>query len=280
MTNRLELNWKLDGFVDEQRYYCSETPIDPKNLPVPKAVLVGDVRTYTDTDIVKARKYYVAISSVKNGVEKLSNTSSRVASNSLILLSEFRNNFNEEVSNAEWTKGGNPIISSNKLILGGLDYLQKSSSDALQLLSDFTVRFKIKDTNPKTSGWSEILTKNTWGSTGARGWWIEMNHSTRQIYFGHGTGSADESITIDNFMLNTEYELSFEKIGNTIRVYKDGVLAATKTFSLTPSPTTSNIFVGALSRGPSNASNFVGELQWLEIFGEAVGSGLTTTPRI
>ena len=37
MTNRLELNWELDGVVDEQRYYCSETPIDPLNLPVPKA---------------------------------------------------------------------------------------------------------------------------------------------------------------------------------------------------------------------------------------------------
>ncbi|MBI1453695.1 hypothetical protein IL972_17540, partial [Acinetobacter sp. FL51] len=49
LTNRLELNWKLDGFVDEQRYYCSETPIDPENLPVPKAVLAGDVRTYVDT---------------------------------------------------------------------------------------------------------------------------------------------------------------------------------------------------------------------------------------
>ncbi|RLL31774.1 hypothetical protein D9K80_14640, partial [Acinetobacter cumulans] len=37
-TNRLELNWKLDGFVDEQRYYCSETAIDPLNLPPHKAI--------------------------------------------------------------------------------------------------------------------------------------------------------------------------------------------------------------------------------------------------
>ena len=38
MTNRLELSWKLDGFIGEQRYYCSETPIDVNNLPVPKAI--------------------------------------------------------------------------------------------------------------------------------------------------------------------------------------------------------------------------------------------------
>lgn len=72
MTNRLELNWKLDGFVDEQRYYCSETPIDTANLPVPKAVLAGDVRAYVDTDIDEEKTYYIAVSSVRNLVEKLS----------------------------------------------------------------------------------------------------------------------------------------------------------------------------------------------------------------
>lgn len=72
MTNRLELNWKLDGFVDEQRYYCSETPIDTENLPVPKTVLAGDIRTYVDTAIELGKTYHVCVGSVKNGVEKLS----------------------------------------------------------------------------------------------------------------------------------------------------------------------------------------------------------------
>lgn len=72
MTNRLESSWKLDGFVDEQRYYCSETPIDTANLPSPKAVLAGDVRTYVDTNIESGKTYYVRVGSVRNGVEKLS----------------------------------------------------------------------------------------------------------------------------------------------------------------------------------------------------------------
>lgn len=73
MTNRLEINWKLDGFVDEQRYYCSETPIDPENLPTPTAVLPDDVFTYTDsTQREMGKKYHVMISSVKNSVEKVS----------------------------------------------------------------------------------------------------------------------------------------------------------------------------------------------------------------
>ena len=72
MTNRIELNWKLDGFVDEQRYYCSETPINNEYLPTPKDVLDGDVRAYVDTAIEVDKTYYVCIGSVRNGVEKLS----------------------------------------------------------------------------------------------------------------------------------------------------------------------------------------------------------------
>lgn len=72
MTKRIELSWKLDGFVDGQRYYCSETPIDLLNLPAAKVVLTGDVRTYIDTAVEAGKTYYVAVGSVKNGVEKLS----------------------------------------------------------------------------------------------------------------------------------------------------------------------------------------------------------------
>lgn len=73
MTNRLEINWKLDGVVDEQRYYCSETPIDFENVPLAVASLAGDVRSYVDlTARVVGHKYYVCISSLKNGVEKFS----------------------------------------------------------------------------------------------------------------------------------------------------------------------------------------------------------------
>lgn len=72
MTNRLELNWNADGFFDEQRYYCSTSTIDVNALPSPKAVLANDVRTYVDTEITAGQTYYVRVSTVKNGVEKVS----------------------------------------------------------------------------------------------------------------------------------------------------------------------------------------------------------------
>ena len=72
MTNRLEISWKLDGFVDEQRYYCSETPTDVSNLPAPKAIFVGDARTYIDTDITTDKTYFIRLGSVRNNIEKVS----------------------------------------------------------------------------------------------------------------------------------------------------------------------------------------------------------------
>lgn len=72
MTNRLDLKWKLDGFVDEQHYYCSEAQIDPKNPPPPKAILGGMDRNHVDTNIEANKDYYVCIGSVKNGVKKIS----------------------------------------------------------------------------------------------------------------------------------------------------------------------------------------------------------------
>lgn len=72
MTNRLELNWKLDGLIQEQRYYCSETPLDVNAMPTPKAVLASDMRSYSDTSIEANKTYYVRVGSVKNSVEKIS----------------------------------------------------------------------------------------------------------------------------------------------------------------------------------------------------------------
>lgn len=94
MTDRLEINWKLDGVVDEQRYYCSETPIDTANLPSPKAVLAGDVRAYIDSAIETGKTYYICVGSVKNGVEKISDEVLVAVEKLLIympLVSDFNN---------------------------------------------------------------------------------------------------------------------------------------------------------------------------------------------
>lgn len=78
----------MDGLIEEQRYYCSTSPIDVNSLPSPKAVLANDVRSYVDTAITAGQTYYVRVSTVKNGVEKVSSESRITAATykELILL--------------------------------------------------------------------------------------------------------------------------------------------------------------------------------------------------
>lgn len=159
MTNRLELNWKLDGFVDEQRYYCSETPIDPLNLPAPKDVLAGDVRTYTDVDIDVGKTYYICIGAVKNGVEKLSdeklilagiawepndlatkpklhgtmsvlNVDSENRISRLIDQSGNGNHFDQTVNNLK------PILINDEILFDGLDDYLIGVSSTLSMLNN------------------------------------------------------------------------------------------------------------------------------------------------
>ncbi|MEG2807541.1 MAG: hypothetical protein RR932_06125 [Acinetobacter sp.] len=79
-NNALEIEWDFEN-VTKHNYYCSETPIDSENLPVPKVILDGETRSYIDTDVEVGRTYYVRVGSVKNGVEKISEEQSVYASN-------------------------------------------------------------------------------------------------------------------------------------------------------------------------------------------------------
>lgn len=67
----LTSTWDLDNAVDEQRYYRSTSPIDIDNPPTPVATLLSDDRSYIDTVPAKTA-HHIAVSSVKNGVEKFS----------------------------------------------------------------------------------------------------------------------------------------------------------------------------------------------------------------
>ena len=63
-NNALEIEWDFEN-VTKHNYYCSETPIDPENLPVPKAVLAGEARSYIDTHVEVGKTYYVRVGSQK-----------------------------------------------------------------------------------------------------------------------------------------------------------------------------------------------------------------------
>lgn len=156
MTNRLELNWKLDGFVDEQRYYCSETQFTAETKPAPKLVLANGVRTYVDANVEIDKTYYVAIGSVKNNVEKFSEIK-EISTKSLntVLLMHFNNDFiNVVTSEVATVDGSVPFVAG--LFGSGVSFgLSASNINQLRFLNTngrfnlpgmFTVEGYIKHT--------------------------------------------------------------------------------------------------------------------------------------
>ena len=140
MTNRLELNWNLDGIVDEQRYYCSETPIDPVNLPAPKAVLANDARSYVDAAIDVGKTYYLAVASVRNGVEKVSEIK-EVSTTSYLLNMPFSSDKNDHGKfNLVATTVGSAVIQDGSLYVPVGSYLTFNTAGLTELnlgTSDF-----------------------------------------------------------------------------------------------------------------------------------------------
>ena len=161
-TNRLELNWKLDGFVDEQRYYCSEIPIDLDNLPAPKVILAGDVRTYVDTDIEIGKTYHMCISSVKNGVEKCSEIKLvRVGDEyreNVVALLRFEDGIIDDTGRI-WNTVGSPVVSNGQLVLNGSSGLITDSSGFDFGTGDFTIEAFLLQNSPSAK-WREIFMAN------------------------------------------------------------------------------------------------------------------------
>lgn len=174
MTNRLELNWKLDGFVDEQRYYCSETPFTAETKPSPKAILAGDVRTYTDTSIEAGKTYYVAVGSVKNGVEKLSEVRSVHAGDEhwdkVTALLHFDGDLIDASGKGTYTKTSGVTFSSTGALSGQAikfdatyDYVSTNDPSAWQFGGgDFTLEFFVY-LNDSSTAFQAIISK--WSSS-------------------------------------------------------------------------------------------------------------------
>ena len=170
MTNRLELIWKLDGFVDEQRYYCSETPIDTANLPVPKAVLASHVRSYVDTGIELGNTYYVVVSSIKGNIEKVSQVIEVVAGgdphwDKVVALLHFDGNLTDKTGRI-WNLSGAPIIGGVGQFGGGITF----SGDSSERVSSVCPAFGTDD-------WTVEM-------------WVKFNHTSGQQNFFENLNSS------------------------------------------------------------------------------------------
>lgn len=254
MTNRLELNWKLGGFVDEQRYYCSETQIDPANLPAPKAVLANDVRSYVDAAVDVGKTYYVAVGSVKNGVEKLSDVVSVVATNdpfSAFVISKLSltSDLIDEKGKI-WTPNKTPVFQDSALVFDGS--FRASSSDLITPnynSANYNIRCEIKPSRLDIQ-YQNVFAKRANGGTFAE-FLLRLEWSKILITACSGgtwyTVQSNATLTADRF-----YKIEMDRKGNTVTLYVDDnpdlSFALPTTVSL-PNGSTSPVTIGALGDG-------------------------------
>lgn len=225
MTNRLELNWKLDGFVDEQRYYCSLTPINTNSLPAPKAVLAGDVRAHTDSDITPGDVYHVRVGSVKDGTEKLGDEIT-VATNHYLYLPFTHNLKDSGKHKLTATSFGGAVIQNGCLYVPSGGYVELNTTG----LSDFNINagdFELGAEVCLMSGGSgdypSIFALGTnWGN-GA----VSMQYNPQRKFMGAFHGA---SVEVDAFSPINQIEdgLTFVKykvrrVAGVVTTYADNV---------------------------------------------------------
>ena len=229
MTNRLEINWKLDGFVGEQRYYCSETPIDPQDSPAPKVVLAGDARTYTDTAIEVDRNYYVCIGSVKNGFEKIS-------ANVMISTKDYSkytaffelNNLVDKKGGASLISYGDAVINDGAAYFDGVgDWLQRPDTIETTFgTGSLTVQCEFKCGRLGTHSSDQVLIDNFIASQG--GWQLGINPQGKAFLYLN-TPSDNVIVSTLSYSDGNWHKLKWTREGNLNTLYIDGISVGTYT---------------------------------------------------
>jgi hypothetical protein len=262
MTNRLELNWKLDGFVDEQRYYCSETPIDPENLPLPKVTLDGGARSYVDTDIELGKTYYVRVGSVKNGLEKLSDEVVIVAQGRIYrvqLLVSLGNQLNSfGTLPLSWSQSGMTIIHDNNEIKHTNSSSYLKSNESFPWSSDWDVEFDAYIDSSASNAYYSLV-GNRHDSEGS---------GRILLYFGgSGSGSSTSKFCIGIYganalesstqATNTWHKVRYVKTGNRYSLTIDGVLQFADAQTNTGASPTDGVINFGLSGAGVRIRNFI-----------------------
>lgn len=270
MTNRLELNWKLDGFVDEQRYYCSETAFTADTKPVAKAVFANDVRSYTDeVDVKIAKKRYIAISSVRNNVEKFSSRfTTYCLPDSVIpqVWSDFKSNIADDFAGAWASRNGASVVNGVlKLDRNLAQYLDMSSSNDFHFngTGDVTLRCKLK-VSAFSSGIRVLFTtryNDTAAAGAARNWSIFLTPTCGirlNIWSSSVAGSIIEKQWEASFQFNEEFEFSLERKNMVWSLYVNGNIFGS---SVTQSTTYTPNLAGKLTIGSERNAGVTGNTE-------------------
>lgn len=236
MTNRLELNWKLDGFVDEQRYYCSLSTINTSSPPPPKVILSGDARSYVDTDISTGNSYHIVVSSVRNGIEKFS---AEVVKSTNIY---YENNFKSLEGLDVYATA--PYVFEVDAVNGGLTFGATTAKSVVIRLTNcpdmlnFTAEFDMTFTRVATDSTSLLFASRTtfWSDiVGNLGYLFGVGRIYSYLIKGSNSATNTETLIRRKNLATGQGEKCRIKIisnGNYHEMYKNGILIDSTTDSL------------------------------------------------
>lgn len=212
MTNRLEIKWKLDGFVDEQRYYRQNTHIDVENLPAPFSLLVGSAREYIDYDIELYEKYYIIFSSVLSSNEKFSNQIMKYVTDNeieyLVIDGVFKN-FGVYEVNELWNSP--PTIENDLISLNSNQWVDINNAEVFNFgKSLFEISFEIMQTNK--DGFKMLMGANYYDSS-----YTEIGIHDGYAYFSDMIGGTNIVLRSSQIMnINTWYKLKLRRTSLTL----------------------------------------------------------------
>lgn len=225
--------WDLDGFVDEQRYYCSLTTMNPASMPAPKATLDGNVRTHTDTNVTKGQMYYVRIGSVRNEVEKISSEFKLIAQKILVDMPLLAGLSNYGISTVTATNNGGVLFNAvNGALLGGGNQYISINTTSVNFNSNYKIGFEITPTSFAQPGNGSVVLSNsteTWQAT----FCVSMVHDgnpyviPRTLEFGIPDVYGQPSSKV--LEANKTYSIILKRSGNVIYLYVDDVLVSQRT---------------------------------------------------
>lgn len=236
----LFVTWDLDGLVSEQRYYCQTTPIDANSLPTPKMVLDGEVREYTDLDVIEGETYHIRVGSFRGDVEKISSEVVIVATAAkddfwpyVVTLLNFENGLIDATGKRTYSAFGganttatNPIWGDASLDLQGASAKSINTPHSADLNiggGDFTIEISLT-AQSITDGYHSIMGKrNGYGS--AESFTIYRSNKDLSIDFYYDFGGYRQSVTAANVFsqTNTKYDVQIIKNGLVLIVALNGV---------------------------------------------------------
>lgn len=232
-------NWKIDGFIDEQRYYCSESPIDPLSLPPAKAIIPASDRTYTDTTLEIGKQYYVRISSVSGAIEKVSvEFNLDTYFDKVVSLLRFNNNIIDETGKVWAVQNGTAAYESNQASFNAWSISSVHNAnmvfegdftiEALVTYKDFTRIYNTLISSGNTSWSNPVSFIMLYGDTAGSQYIPYRRKMTLGVY-----SSAPLISTTSVFEANVKTHIVFQRRGNTLAVYKAGILEASMAYTST-----------------------------------------------